>query len=237
VRWQEVALRSALIIGLLAAIAYDINIWIAAPLGLLAIAVTAELAIRPYAANPIDRLLLGSGTVITAFILTGIGLNLTPWGLTRTTMTVTWTILSIGVLAWRRRFRTHIRKSVGGIRSFGSWVLLASIIFAAAGVLAVTGVRQWNRQPVLAFALVSASPGSVVVEIDSTSTSDSYRIVAASKASGAHQYTSAPLTVRSGGDGQRLFERVPVNVAGVWTVNLQSIKDGTVVRWLKVDVH
>jgi hypothetical protein len=236
-RWQEITLRAALIIGLLAAIAYDIDIWIAAPLGLLTIAVTAELAIRPYAASSIDRLLLGCGITITASILIGIGLNLTPWGLTRITLTIAWTIVNFGVLAWRRKLSTHIGKSVSGIISFGPWVLLASVILIAAGVLAVAGVRQWNRQPVLAFALISTSPDSVVVEIDSTSLSNRYRIVAASKSSGARQYSSAPLTVKSGRDGQRIFERVPINVAGVWTINLESVNDGTVVRWLKVDVH
>jgi len=236
-RSQEIILRAVLIIGLLAAIAYNINVWIAAPLGLLTIAATAELAIRPYAASSIDRLLLGCGITVTAFILIGIGLNLTPWGLTRITLTFAWTIINFGVLVWRRKLGTHIEKPLGGIISFGPWVLLASMVLIAAGVLAVVGVRQWNRQPVLAFALTSTSPDSVVVEIDSTSLSDRYRIVAASKSSGALQYSSAPLTVKSGGDGQRIFERVPINVAGVWTINLESLNDGTVVRWLKVDIH
>jgi hypothetical protein len=236
-RWQEVALRLALIYGLLAAIAYDVNIWIAAPLGLLAIAATAELAIRPYAANAVDRLLLGCGAVVTTLILAGLGLNLTPWGITRMTSAATWTILSIGVLAWRRGFGTSVGKSAGGIRSFGPWVFLASLVIVAAGMLALAGVRQWNRQPVLAFALVSTSPDVVVVEIESTSINERYRIVATSKALGAHQYFSSPLIIRSGGDGTRVFERVPINTAGVWIIDLKSANTGSTVRWLKVDVH
>jgi hypothetical protein len=230
VRWQEVALRLTLIVALLVAVAYDVNVWIAAPLGLLAIATTAELAIRPYAANAVDRLLLGCGTVVTTLILAGLGLNLTPWGLTRTTWTVTWTILSIGVLAWRRELGA-------GIRSFGLWVLSASLIFVVAGILAIAGVRHSNRQPFVAFALVSTSANAVVVEIDAKSITERYRIVAMSKVSGARKYFSAPFTVRSGGDGVRVFEHVPINIAGVWIINLESANNGAIVRWLKVDIR
>jgi uncharacterized membrane protein len=108
-------LRLALIVGLPVAIAYNAATWIAAPVGLMAIAATVELAVRPYAANVIDRLLLACGAVVTTLILVGLGLNLTSWGLTRGTWTVAWTILSIGVLAWRRGLGAGIRKPAAGI--------------------------------------------------------------------------------------------------------------------------
>jgi hypothetical protein len=114
---------------------------------------------------------------------------------------------------------------------------LASLVIVVAGMLALAGVRQWNRQPVLAFALVSTSPNVVVVEIESTSINERYRIVATSKTLGANQYFSSPLIIRSGGDGTRVFERVPINVAGVWIIDLKSASTGSTLRWLKVDVH
>ena len=49
VRWQEVTARLALICGLFVMIVYNVNVWATAPVGLLAIAATVELAIRPYA--------------------------------------------------------------------------------------------------------------------------------------------------------------------------------------------
>jgi hypothetical protein len=235
VRWQELALRLALIVGLFVAITYEVNVWILAPLGLIGIAATAELAIRNYVNNAVDRLLLGCGTVVTVFILAGLLLNLTPWGLTRMTWAVFWTTLSIGVLAWRRKLGINVGRP-GAIRPFGPWLFSAILLFALAGVLAIAGVRAWSEQPVLAFAFSSTNSNDVVVEIDSTSINDIYRIVAKSKVSGAHQYSSKPLTVRSPGTGSRLYEHVPVNVDGIWTIDLESANTGAVVRWLRVDV-
>lgn len=234
-RWQELTLRLALIVGLFAAVLYGINIWIAAPLGLLAIAATAELAIRPYSKSSADKLLLGCGTVVTILILAGIVLNLTPWGLTRASFTVTWTILSISVLGWRRNLRVGLTKP-SRVGAVGFWIFSASLMFVLAVMLALGGVRQWNKQPVLAFALVSTNSSGVVVEIDSTSTVGSYRIMATSSARGAHPYSSGPITVRSPGSGSRILERVPVNMTGAWTINLESASDGTIIRWLKVNV-
>ena len=236
-RWQEIALRLALIYGFLAAIAYDVGVWVAAPLGLLAIASTAELAVRPYAANAVDRLLLGCGAVVTTLIIIGLILNLLPWGLTRVTSAVTWTILSIGVLAWRRGIRTGAGKPAGRISSFAPWVLAASLIIVVAGILALAGVRQSNRQHDLAFALVSTSPHIVVVEIESTGVNESYRILAMSQMPGARQYLSSPLIIKPEGNGKRVLARVPVNIAGAWIINLKSVTSGATVRRLKVNVR
>jgi hypothetical protein len=237
VRWQEIALRLALIACLFAAIAFDLTLWIAAPLGLIVIATTGELAVRPYAANAVDRLLLVCGTVVTALVLLGLGLNLTPWGLTRTTWAVTWAILSVGVLAWRGRLRTDIGLRAGEIGSLALWLLSASLIFVIAGMLALTGVRQWNGRSTLAFSFESASAGSVVVEIDATSITGRYRIAAMSKVAGARPYFSRPFTIRSGSDGERFFKHVPVNIAGVWIISLESATNGAALRRLKVVVQ
>jgi len=237
VRWQEIALRLTLIVGLSITIGYNVNLWIAAPLGLMAIAATAELAIRPYAASGADKLLLSCGAVATILILVGLGLNLTPWGLTQKTWTITWTILSIGVLAWRRKLRTRIGWPLSRVGLISLWVFLASLIFVAAGMLAVAGVRHSNRQPTLAFSIVSRSADSVVVEIDAISIVDRYRIVATSSIAGARKYISPPLIVGSAGEGNRIFRRVPVNIAGVWVIRLESADNGSVLRWLKVDLH
>jgi hypothetical protein len=77
----------------------------------------------------------------------------------------------------------------------------------------------------------------VVVEIDATSINERYRIEAISKVPGAQRYLSAPLTIRAGGDGKPVLERVPTNISGVWTIRLESASNGAIVRWLKVSVR
>lgn len=243
-RWPEVTLRLALLAGLLVAAAYHASGLITAPLGLLAITATAELGIRPWAQGAIDRLLLGCGAMVTALILTGLVLNLTPWGLTRMTWAIGWAILSVGVLTWRRDLgfegwphAVRIWPHAVRIRSFGLWFFAAGLIVVVAGILATAGIRHWSRQPDLAFSLVSANSGAVVVEIDATSTVETYRIVGTSAASGAQRYVSAPLTIRSGGNGVRVRRRLPINTAGSWKISLEAADTGQVVRWLKADVR
>ena len=235
-RWGEIAWRSALIAGLFGSVAASLAAWITAVLGFAAIAATAELATRPYAANLIDKLLMGSGAVVTAFIIVGLGLTLTPWGLTRTTADVAWLVLSLGVLIWRRQLGTRITLPAAEIRSLGIWVILAGVILAGGAALAAAGVRHWNQRPALAFALVSKNANSVVVEIEATSVTGRYQIVASSKVHGAQQYSSPLLRINAGGDGERLREQVPINIAGAWTIDLQSADDSSVVRYLIVNV-
>jgi hypothetical protein len=237
VRWGEIALRSALIAGLFGSVAASLAPWITAVLGFAAIAATAELAIRPYAANAIDKLLMGSGVVVTAFIIVGLGLTLTPWGLNRITADVAWLVLSLGVLFWRRQLGTTITLPAAEVRSLGLWVVLAGVVLAVGVVLAAAGVRHWNQRPALAFAVVSKSHGSVVVEIEATSVTGRYQIEAKSKVNGAQAYSSPTLTVNAGGDGERLQERVPINISGAWTINLQSADDAAIVRYLIVNVR
>jgi hypothetical protein len=237
VRWQELAIRSTLIFGLLTAIIFDVTVWIAAPLGLVAIAATAELAVRPYAANAVDRLLLSCGAVVTALILAGLVLNLAPWGLSRATWAITWTVLSIGVLAWRKGLRTRIRGRTARVGSFSPWIFSASLIVVAAAILALVGVRYWNRQPALAFTFVNASANEVTVAIDATSVTERYRIVAISNVSGARRYSSAPLAMRPGENGIHVIERVPVNVSGIWMIGLESIDNDAIVRRLIINLH
>ena len=236
-RWQEVALRLTLIACLCGAIGYNVAEWIIAPVGLMAIVATAELAVRPYGRNGIDRLLLGCGAVVTTLILTGLILAITPWGLTATTWTVAWTILSIGVLIWRRRLGISVRRPAVKTGPLSVWLFAASAILIGAGMLALAGVRDWNRQPVMAFALESTDAHSVVVGIDAASSYERYRIEAISEVPGARRYLSAPFTVSAGGDGKRILERVPTNTLGFWTIRLESASNGAVLRWLRVDVR
>jgi hypothetical protein len=237
VPWPEIALRLTLIAGLFVAAVSNAAGWVTGPLGIIAIAATAELAVRPYAAKAIDRLLLACGATLTTLILVGLVLNLLPWGLTRTTWAAAWTIVSIGILAWRRGLKSQRWKGAGWTRPMALSAFLASVIVVGAGLLAVAGFRDWGRQPALAFSLVSANAGIVVVEIDATSTTETYEIEGISEVSGAQRYISAPLTIKSDGTGERVRERVPVNMAGVWTIRLESADSGTVVRWLRVNVR
>lgn len=205
-RWPEVAARLALIAGLAAAITLGVTVWITAPLGLLAIAAVAELAVRPYAASPADRLLLGCGAVVTVLILAGLALNLTPWGLTRATWTGTWLLVSAGVLVWRRDLRTHVRWPGAWLKSSGIWVISASLILVLAVVVALAGVRRWDQRPTLAFSVVSQTTNAVVVEIDATSTAGEYEILASSDTP-PRRYASASVDLDAGGGGRRLRDR------------------------------
>jgi hypothetical protein len=237
VRWQEVALRLALVASFCIAGAYDISLWFEAPLAVLTIASTAELAIRPYGAHAVDRVLLACGAVVTSLIILGLLLNETPWGLTRTTWVVTWAILTVAVIAWRRNLGVRLGRNITAMGSLIAWMLTAVLIFALAGTLAMAGVQHWSSRPVLAFGLLAQHRRVLVVEIEATSTTATYRIVATSKVAGANKYSSSVVGVNAAGKGERLVRRVPVNTAGVWTINLESVDDGAVVRWLRVDVQ
>ena len=236
-RWPEVTLRLALIVALFAAIIFNNAVWITAPLGLIAIAVTAELAVRPYATNAADRLLLSCGAVVTTLILIGLVLNLTPWGLTKTTWSSAWLIVSAGILIWRRECRTKIRPLNAKAWTLSAWMISASLIFGAAAVLAIAGVQHANRQPDLAFSVISRSAHAITVEIDATSTTGGYQITATSSQKKAHRYSSPVISVRAGGSGERIRESLPVNVPGIWTIDLQSADSGSIIRQLKVDTR
>jgi hypothetical protein len=234
-RSPEVAARLALIAGLAAAIALGVTVWVTAPLGLLAIAAVAELAVRPYAASPADRLLLGCGAVVTVLILAGLALNLTPWGLTRATWTGTWLLVSIGVLVWRQDLRTHVMWPATWMKSSGIWVIVASLILVFAVVVALAGARRWDQRPALAFSVVSQTNNAVMVQIDATSTTGEYEILARSDTHPG-RYASASVDLDAGGGGLRLRERLPISTAGAWTIDLRSVARKATVRWVKVNV-
>ena len=215
--------------------------WISTPLVLAGIAVTGELALRPYARNGMERALLVCGATIAALILIGLCLNLTPWGLTRGTWAVSWLVVSTAVLIWRRASSTPIE--AGRIRSYcarnwltGLYGLAAVAIFVIAGIIAMSGVRIWSQKPMLAFSLVSKSSSTVVVKIDAISTNATYRIVAESRGRKARRSSSPPILVSAGGEGKSLNESVPVNAPGRWIIDLNAVNGSTGVRELIVNV-
>jgi hypothetical protein len=241
VPWPEVTLRLALIAGLLAAITASPTVWVTAPVALAAIAVTAELAVRPYAGDPADRLLLACGAVVTVLILVGLVLNLLPWGLTRLTWGAAWLVISVAVLVWRRDAATDVGGlgRPGGPRSgaslgMGLWMAAAAVIVVAAVVLALAGVRNWDRKPVLAFSVVSRSTQAVEVQIQATSVTDQYQIVATGPGQPPGHYASPFFTVAAGGTGTQVRKRVPLSRSGNWIIDLQSA--GHTVRKLQLVV-
>lgn len=237
----ELLFRALLNAGIAASIALGPGVWIATPLFLAGIAVTGELAVRPYARNGIEKALIVCGGTVTALILIGLCLNLTPWGLTQGTWAFSWFVVSTAVLIWRRDSGTPI--DISRIRSYcaihwlsGLYGFVALVIFVGAVAIALAGVRIWSQKPLLAFSLVSKSSSAVVVNIDAISTNATYRIVAESSSRKAHHYSSPPILVRAGGKGQSLDESVPVNVPGRWTIDLNAVNGSTGVRELIVDV-
>ena len=234
----EVIARLALIAGLLAVIAVSPVVWVAAPVALVAIAVTAELAVRPYAGDPAGRLLLACGAVVTVLILAGLALNLLPWGLTRLTWAVTWLVISVAVLVWRRHSATglgwlrHLGRDGGPGLSLGLWMSAAAAILVGAVLLAQAGVHNWDRKPVLAFSVVSRTAQAVVVQIQATSVTERYQIVATEQGRSSGHYTSPFFTVFAGGTGNQLRQQVPLSRTGQWIIDLQS--GGKTVRKLQV---
>lgn len=237
----EVLVRATLNVCIAAAIVWGLSAWLAGPLFLIGVALTAELALRPQVRSGPEKILLICGSAITAFILIGLVLNLTPSGLTRTTWAVAWVVVSGAVLIWRRTSSTSI--SIDRIRSqvnrhwvIGLYGLGALVIFVVAGIVAMAGVRHSNQKPLLEFSLVSESSSSVVVQIHAISTNASYQIAADSGSFGARRYSSPPIAVNAGAQGQTLNESVPVNVAGRWSISLSGVSGSTDSRELIVDV-
>ena len=237
----ELFLRAVINVCTIAAIAFGMSVWIATPLFLAVAGAAAELSVRPYARNGIEKLLLSCGAAVTTLILVGLCLNLTPWGLTRGTWAVSWLVISAVVLFWRRTSGTVIRSD--DIRFYiarhwliGLYGLGALAIFLAAGYIAIAGVRSWNQRPILAFSLVSESATNIVVKIDAVSMTGAYRIVAQSGSRHSQRYSSPPILVSADGNGRALDESVPVNVPGRWTIYLNPVDGSSSSRELIVDV-
>lgn len=220
-RWPEIACRVALIFGAALAANEHASVWVTAPVGLIAIAATIELAIRPYASNAIDRVLIGCGAGVVGLIILGVGLNLTPWGLTRVTWTGVAAVVGLAVLIWRRDLSTNINLRAVQVRPQVLWAVATVIVLIAAGAVANAGVRG-SKQPLLALSLRSKTSHSVTVEIDATSISGTYRLSATAGAPQARPYTSAAFKINAGTRGASRLMQVPTNIPSRWTITLAS---------------
>ncbi len=234
----EVLVRLLLIAGS-AGINLDghLSVWLSAAVGLAAMVATVELAVRPYGATLFDRLLMMAGSLLAALILLGVVLNFTPWGMTLETWNVAWAVLGLLVLFWRRQSRTQVRLPKIPINVLSLSIVLAAAIIIGAGALAISAVRKWDGKPVLAFSLVSSSATTITTEIDATSVSGRYSIVAFPQVRKTSRYTSKPISVSAGTGGQTIQERVPVSAKGTWVIDLEPADGGTVIRELIVDVE
>ena len=237
----EIFLRTALNVVTFAVIVAGLNKWIAAAFFLIGVAATTELAVRPHAQGWVEKLLLGCGAIVTTFILIGLCLNFTPWGLTRATWGVAWLIASIAVLIWRRDFGTVIQSN--DVRSYvahhwllGLYGVAAMAVLVVAVGIALAGTRIWSQKAVLSFSLVSKTTNSVIVRVDATSTTGTYRVAAQSNSPHAHRYLSTPISVSADAQGQALDETVPTNVPGRWTIYLTDGTGSSDLRELIIDV-
>src|SRR5215469_11501492 len=113
---RELIVREALNVCIVLMIALGVTAWITAPLFLVGVAATAELALRDYSDDGVEKILLGCGALVTVLSLIGLFLNLTPFGLTRASWAAMWLVLSTAVLYWRRNSTTTIRRD--DIRSY-----------------------------------------------------------------------------------------------------------------------
>lgn len=232
----EVVARLALIGGSASInLAGYVSIWISVGLGLVAMIATAELAVRPYGARIFDRLLLIAGSLITVFILLGLVLNVTPWGMTRGTWNVAWAIVGIGVLIWRRGTHTHFILPYGPISVLSLSIVAAAAIIIGAGFLAVDGVSKSESEPVLSLSLVSSSSTRMTIEVDARSVSGSYLIMAFPQVNKTSSYKSKPFSVSAGIGGETVQRQVPVKVKGTWIVELVA-DGGKAIRQLIVNI-
>jgi len=235
----EFSNRVIINLSMAAAVALGLNAAILAPLAFLGLVLTAELGVRPYASDAADTLLLICGSIVTIAILTGLVLNLTPWGLTRYTWAVTWIIVSSAVLIWRREIAvpTRIRMPrISRISPVAAWFVAAAAVLLVSFLIVAAGVRIWDQKPVLAFSLVTTNSHSIVVQVSATSMTGNYQILAASSSRRAHSYRGPRMNVRAGSKSETLNESVPVNVPGRWTIYLNSLSGDKLTRELIIDV-
>lgn len=236
----EICVRAALNIAAFIVIAAGLNKWIIVVFFLISVVATAELGIRPYGRDSVEKLLLGCGAIAVTLILIGLCLNFTPWGLTREMWAIAWLVVTISVLIWRRNLGAAIESDIRSLLS-RHWMIALygiaamTVLVVAVGV-AFAGVRVWNQKAVLSFSLVSKSANKVVVRIGAVSTTGTYRIEAQSGSPHARRYLSQPISVNAGGGGQVLDEMVPVNVSGRWIINLINGNHSSGLRELIVDV-
>jgi len=209
--------------------------WVSGIVSLISIAATVELAVRPYGSKIFDRLLLAAGSLIVTLILLGLLLNFLPWGLTRGTWNLTGALLSIVVLFWRRRELTGIRFPRVRVNVLSLSVMAAAVIIAGAAALAASGVHKWDGQSTLAFSLAGVTSTSVATQIDATSVSGSYSIVAMIQFDKKTYYTSKPFNVTAGPSGATLLEQVPISGKGRWVIDLEPAGGGKALRELIVD--
>jgi hypothetical protein len=233
----EIAVRVLLIlVSAGVSLSGSVNVWISGVVSLLGIAATVELMVRPYADYMVARVLLACGALATTLILVGLLLNVTPWGLTRTSWAITWLSFSFCVLWLRRRSRTNWNRPVIKMNFLIFSIIVAALILIGSVLVALAGVRDASRKPLLSFSLVSVTPKNVVVEISATSLSGRYSIITMQSNSTVPRYSSMQFSVKAGSKGLTVKESVPIPTAGRWVVNLQDESDRRVVRELIVDV-
>lgn len=234
---REVAARLALIcVSAGINLAGPVNPWISGIIGLISIAATVELAVRPYGSKAFDRLLLMAGSLVVTLVLLGLLLNLTPWGLTRGTWNLIWAVLSILVLFWRRGIRTQLVIPRMPINALSLSIVAAAVIIAGAAALVASGVHKWGGQSTLSFALEAVSSRNVTTEINATSVSGSYSMVAFLQNDKKTHYTSKPFEVSAGPSGTTVREQVPIRANGRWVIDLEPAGGGQALRELIVDV-
>jgi hypothetical protein len=234
---REVAVRLLLILGS-AGINLDgqANPWVSGIISLASIAATAELAVRPYGSKVLDRLLLAAGGLVVTLILLGLLVNLTPLGLTRGTWNIAWAALSIFVLFWRRDSRTEVSFRRIPINALSLSIVAAAAIIAGAAALAASGVHKWEGQSTLSFSLAAVSSTVVTTEINATSVSGGYSIVAFLQSHKQTHYTSKPFELTADRSGATVREQVPIGARGRWVIDLEPAGGGTVLRELIVDI-
>jgi hypothetical protein len=202
---------------------------IAAPLAVLSIFLTAELAARAPGREGIDRVVRIFGSVLVALVLGGVALNFLPEGLTRQTWSAFWVALSLVVLWWRRREATSfgwLKKRAGAQTA---WFGASAVVVLVAFVVAVQGANKDLQSP-LQMWVDGKSAGSIAVAVSSGKSEGPFRFVVSPDVTQTDAF--APFEVQPGAAVER---SIPVAGSTRYDIHLVDVATGAVLRTVIVD--
>ena len=207
--------------------------WLTGPVGLVSLAATAELAVRPYAVTATDRLLWAMGALLVTLILAGFVLNVPAAGLSRTSWNLAAGAIGVVVLLRRREYLAASgRIPLPAVTARSTLVGLVLVgLLSMSVVLIVKGARAGDRAAIVSLSLVSIQRDRVVVRISSETTSATYRIVASDRP-GKARYVGPLFQVMA---GIPLEEAIPASPNSRWQIVLNAPSDPGFSRTLIVD--
>ncbi|MTD13753.1 hypothetical protein GIS00_07325 [Nakamurella sp. YIM 132087] len=232
---NALVLRAVLVVLAAALSAVGATAWVTAPLGLAALAVTAEWAARLRRRGPLDTVLVATAGAVSALALIGLVLNYLPGGLTRLSWSIAIGIVCLVVLALVARRplppASPLRRVVVSVpRATWLWAGLTAVLVLGAVLLSVRSVQTVNVPPT-EFSATSVADGRATLLINAGTPQDGLSVVVTTD---GRAVTAA--TGLSAGPDQST--ELTVDVApGARSVVTLVRADGTVDRTLVIDTR